>query len=221
MKPVVVILVLCVCVRICYAENIPSSANRTQRTTPLSVSGNDRAHKKSPDGRYAVFIRKSQNQAYLTVGDETEYPGDAILADQIWLFDTSAGKERLLVADKIPGKGDITQGLQQGIAFIDDDSLCFSPDGANLYFISSAWVVSGALHAVNLRTGRERFVAAANTVEVVPSGEYAGHLIVQQHRYFMGNGSYDWYWLIDPQGREIGPVGETLEQVAVFKSTYR
>jgi len=117
----------------------------------------------------------------------------------------------------MPEKGDVTKELQRTIAHIDDDSLCFSPDGTDLYFISSAWVVSGALHVVNVRTGRERFVDAANSVEVVRSGEYAGHLIVNQHRYFLGTGSFDWYWLLDPKGREVGPVGECEDQVKTFK----
>jgi hypothetical protein len=35
--------------------------------------------------------------------------------------------------------------------------------------------------------------------------------MVQQHHYFVGGGSYDWYWLITPDGREVGPLGEALE----------
>ena len=53
--------------------------------------------------------------------------------------------------------------------------------------------------------------------EVVQSGGHAGCLIVRKHKYFLGCGSYDWYWLIDPQGREIGPIGEEDGQVCLFK----
>lgn len=192
--------------------------NATKKVVQLTSSGKDRAPTASPDGRHVAFIRKSKNHAYLSVGGEEDYRGDEILADQIWVLDTRNGKERLLVEDRMPsGKGDITKGLQRTIAHIDDDSLCFSPDGAELYFISSAWVVSGALHVVNIRTGREHFLDAANSVEVVQSGKYAGHLMVNQHRYFLGIGSFDWYWLMAPRGREIGPVGESYDQVETFK----
>jgi hypothetical protein len=35
------------------------------------------------------------------------------------------------------------------------------------------------------------------------------NLVVQQHRYFVVAGSYDWYWLYDRTGKkEKGPVGE-------------
>ena len=191
--------------------------NTAKKVVQLTSSGKDRAPTVSPDGRCIAFIRKSKNQSYLSVGGEEDYKGDEILADQIWAVDLSTGKERLLVSDRMPGKGDVTKELERTIAHIDDDSLCFSPDGSDLYFISSAWVTSGALHVVNLRAGKEHFIAAANSVEVVQSGEYAGHLIVNQHRYFLGTGSFDWYWLLDSKGREIGPVGECQDQVKTFK----
>ena len=93
----------------------------------------------------------------------------------------------------------------------------FSPDGKTIYFVSSAWVTSGSVQAYNLAAKKLRFVMAGSDLEVVPSGEYAGNLLVQQHRYFLGGGSYDWYWLMKPDGKEIGVVGESTE---VFKDTY-
>jgi hypothetical protein len=194
--------------------------NTAGKVVHMTVSGKDRDPKLSPDGHHVAFIRKSKRHAILTIGAKSDYHGDEILADQIWVMDVNTGEQRLLVKDGIPVKGNVTKECERMIAFIDDDSLCFSPDGVSLYFIGSAWVTSGALHVVNLRTGRDRFIAAANSVEVVPSGKYAGDLIVQQHRYFLGCGSYDWFWLLNPKGREIGPVGESESQVATFKKTY-
>jgi len=194
--------------------------NTAGKVVHLAFSGKDRSPKLSPDGHHVAFIRKSKRHASLTIGAESDYHGDEILADQIWVKDIRTGKERLLVKDVIPVKGSVTKECERMIAFIDDDSLCFSPDGGSLYFIGSAWVTSGALHVVHLRTGRDRFIAAANSVEVVPSGKYAGALIVQQHRCFLGCGSYDWHWLITPKGRELGPVGESEKQVKTFKKLY-
>ena len=81
-----------------------------------------------------VFIRKSKHHAILTVGAESDYHGDEILADQIWVMDTNTGKQKLLVKDGVPIKGNVTKECERMIAFIDDDSLCFSPDGGSLYF---------------------------------------------------------------------------------------
>ncbi len=99
------------------------------------------------------------------------------------------------------------------VAHIDEESLKFSPDGKRLYFITSAWVTSGALHRVNVDGSGERFVAAANSLKVLGSGSYKGHLIISQHRYFLGGGSYDWYYVFTPQGKEVGPLGADLARV--------
>ena len=38
--------------------------------------------------------------------------------------------------------------------------------------------------------------------------EHRDVLAVQQHRYFVFGGSYDWYWLYDATGtQETGPIG--------------
>ena len=76
------------------------------------------------------------------------------------------------------------------------------------------------MHVVDVATGREHYVIPGNSLEVVPRGAYAGYLMVEQHRYFMGAGSYDWTWLFSPSGREIGPIGETDQAIAAFRETY-
>jgi hypothetical protein len=36
----------------------------------------------------------------------------------------------------------------------------------------------------------------------------------------MGGGSYDWWYLITPEGKEIGIVGPDIETVQEFLKTY-
>ena len=93
----------------------------------------------------------------------------------------------------------------------------FSTNGKLVYFLSEAWTTSGALHVVDTTNGEEHFVCPAAEFEVVQSGEYRDDLLVQQHRYFIGGGSYDWFWLLKPDGKEVGPVGEDTDN---FKATY-
>lgn len=187
------------------------------RRTQLTYYGKDRAPVLAPDGGSVAFLRKSTNRAALPADDGDEPSGEGALADQVWLLDLRTGAPRRLVADRASDDsgGD---GCQGQIAHIGERSLCFSPDGTLLYFITSAWVVSGALHCVDLKSGREHFVVDANSVEVVASGEFRGHLIVQQHRYFLAGGSYDWFWLFTPGGEEVGPVGDSRELVEAFKA---
>lgn len=60
-------------------------------------------------------------------------------------------------------------------------------------------------------------MCAGNELEVVPGGEFAGCLLATQHRYFLGGGSYDWYYLLRPNGKEVGVVGDDTE---IFHATY-
>ncbi len=90
-------------------------------------------------------------------------------------------------------------------------SPAWSPDGRTLYFAGAAYATSGAIHAYDFGTKRVRFFLPGNDPQVVPTGEYKGDLLVMQHRYVLGGGSYDWYWLFTPAGKEVGPVGETTD----------
>jgi len=93
----------------------------------------------------------------------------------------------------------------------------FSPDGRRLYFVSSAWATSGAVHVIDLATRKERFFTDGSSLEIVPNGEYRGCLLIQKHKYFIGGGADDGFWLVKPDGKEVGPVGEDTEN---FRSTF-
>jgi len=70
-------------------------------------------------------------------------------------------------------------------------------------------VTSKAVHAVDVASGKEWYVAPGNTLEVIPRGQFAGCLLVAQHRYRQDqSGSYDWIWILAPDGREVGRVAD-------------
>lgn len=169
---------------------------------PLPGFSKVKAAALSPDGTRIAFIKGTTGKPISTGA------GDAP-ADQIWLVSAGGGRPTLLVSPKdAPDVKNIVAGLT---------APCFSPDGQTVYFLSQAYAVSDAVHAVDLRTRAVRFVCPGNTVEVVPKGVFKGDLIVQQHRYFAGGGTFDWYWLIDPRGKDVNPVGDE-EQLRQFKS---
>jgi hypothetical protein len=93
----------------------------------------------------------------------------------------------------------------------------FSSDGRYLFFLSAAWATSGAVHVVDTKTRKEHFVCPGNDLEIIHTGKYRDCLLIQQHRYFLGAGSFDWYWLLRSNGQEIGPVGADPES---FKKLY-
>ena len=157
----------------------------------LTTGGRDRDPVLSPGGRRVAFVRR----------DTT--------VSELWIVDVGGGPARRLVAAR---PNDEPRANLTRFA-----SPRFSPDGRTIYFLTEAWVTSGAVHAVDVATGRVRYVCPGNSLRVVPRGEYAGHLMVEQHRYFVGGGSYDWVWLVTPAGRDVGPIGESTE---MFEEMY-
>ncbi len=100
-------------------------------------------------------------------------------------------------------------------------ALQFSPDGRRIYFLSAAWATSAAVHVLDLRTGKESYVGPGNSLEVIQTGRYAGDLIVCQHRYFLAGGSYDWLWLLTPDGHEVGAIADDGQTAAEREKAFR
>lgn len=172
----------------------------------LTTGGRDSQPSLSPDKRTVVFVRATPGRVFDTATGHEQ-------ATELWTVRTDGTGARMLLRGR--------DGRTPQTTLASFQAPQFSPDGRKIYFLSTAWVVSAAVHVVDVQTGRESYVCPGNSLEVVPRGRYAGHLIVAQHRYFVGGGSYDWFWLMTPQGREVGPVsddtGVWLEQ---FRETY-
>ena len=161
---------------------------------PLSCFSDDNLESvMSPDGRWIAFTKNSDfpvptNCFYALDKGEHGY--------EIWIKNTMTKKEWLLVKDYFSCH-DVSKMI------MDPTDLQFSPDSKTLYFETSAWVTSGAIHAVNVINGHERFVTDGGQYSVVMNGKYKVDLIVNQHRYHEGGGSYNWDWLFTPSGKQI------------------
>ena len=168
--------------------------NRSGQTKRLTTLGRDSQPSLSPDGKRIAFVRSTRGKTVQTSLSDTE-------ATELWLIDSDGKQPELLVSGK--EDGDPKKSLA------DFSSPQFSPDGRKIYFMSVGWVTSGAVHVVDVQSRRESFVSPGNTLEVIQRGKYRGYLIVQEHKYFFGAkvGSYDHYWLLTPNGREIRHIG--------------
>ncbi len=149
----------------------------------------------SPNGRWLAFIKKSN---YILQSDCLYFSSRGSRGNEIWMYDLKKMQERLLVANHL-SCNDMSQVI------LDPSHLLFSPDNKTIYFETSAWVTSGAIHAVDVDGKNLRFVTDGNEYRVVMHGLYKGDLIVNQHRYSdsPGEGSYDWDWLFTPRGKQI------------------
>lgn len=169
----------------------------------LTSTGRDSAPDLAPDGRRVVFVRATPGQMANTATGEEE-------ATELWVVNTDGGNLTRLV------RGVGGPKPQDGLAGMETPQ--FSPDGKRVFFLSLAWVTSGAVHVVELATRQVRYVCPGNELKVVRAGQYRAHLLVQQHRYFLGGGSYDWWWLLTADGKkEVGVVGEDTEN---FRAAY-
>lgn len=97
-----------------------------------------------------------------------------------------------------------------------------------IYFMTSAWATSNAIHKVSweqvinvlknipVTIDDIVFVTSGNSLYVIQNGKYAGFIVVNQHKYKNGGGSYDTYVLVSPDGKAIKEIGEYKEIVNDF-----
>lgn len=182
-----------------YAQQISvENGNVILAGKTLTTSGHDSGPVFSPDGKWIVFIRRVSGKKLSTGAGEAD-------STELWQIRADGKEPTALVRSRVSDK---METLLAGFS-----KPQFSSNGKLVYFLSEAWTTSGALHVVDTTNSKEHFVCPALEFEVVPSGEYRDDLLVQQHRYFIGGGSYDWFWLLKPDGKEIGPVGEDTENL--------
>ncbi|MEQ5839474.1 hypothetical protein N0A02_08515 [Paraburkholderia acidicola] len=177
----------------------------TGSARPLTTGGLDSDPVRSPDHLSIVFVRRTPHRMVDTASG-------AQSADEIWVMHIDGTAQRRLV------EGAGAEDPKRVLAALSSPS--FSPDGQTVYFMSAAWVTSSSIHSVELSSGKERFVTDGNSLEVIPAGKYRGDLIVNKHKYWLASGSYDWYWLVSPAGKEIAPIGPDDESVEEFRSLF-
>lgn len=174
--------------------------NDGKRHVALTHGGHDSDPVLTPDGKRVVFDRSgAADKAMLSCDME----GKPVAALSLWIVGTDGKGERKLLSGRGADKPE-----QALCAF---NSKQFSTNGARLYFDSPAWATSSAVHVLDMGSGKEKFFLAGSLVRVLANckdARYRDALIVNQHRYYVFAGSYDWTWLFTPQGKEVGPVGD-------------
>lgn len=84
-----------------------------------------------------------------------------------------------------------------------------------LYALVPGWVTSDALIRFENDGPSAKLLVGANSVYLIASGQYAGKLMVSQHRYYDDQpGSYDHYFIIDEDGKQLAEFGEELPDMS-------
>lgn len=143
----------------------------------------------SPDKHFVAYVQAASGAKISTGQDDVD-------PNQVWLLDTVTLKTtRLVVSRPSDDMKQVLGGLSHPV---------FSANGQQVFFLSSAWATSDAVHAVDLRTRTVRFVCDGSTLSVLRTGRYRGDLVVNKHKYRPNaGGAYDFDWLVSPSGREI------------------
>jgi dipeptidyl aminopeptidase/acylaminoacyl peptidase len=141
----------------------------------------------SPDGRTIAFVREDRKP------DSSDQGG----LTSLWIADVATGAARKLLA----GRPD--DDPKRDLAWFRDP--VFSLDGGFVYVEAQAWATSGAIHQIDVATGRERFVVDGWLYGVLRNGRYRGHLVVGQHKYHgaPNYGSYNPVSVFRPDGTKV------------------
>lgn len=171
----------------------------------LTNSGRDDDPVLTPDGKSVLYTRKGRRAA----GDDAPSCVSGEGADELRRVRLDGSRDELVLQGHA---GNEPQGQ-----LCDFGGKQFSSDGRRFYFLSPAWATSAAVHVLDVATGKARYVLAGNDLIVINTckGQHRDRLIVRQHRYLQFGGSFDWWWLFEPTGKEIGPVGEHESPEAV------
>jgi hypothetical protein len=181
----------------------------------LTKSGRDDDPVLSPDGKWVAFTRVGNPEF-----DEPQDCESGEKADELRRIRVDGSGEELLYR----GHEYTHHAKDPEYAYY---AICgfshkqFTLDGRYIFFLAPKWATSAALHRFDTLTKTPAFVTNANDVIVLSDckkAENRDSLVVQQHRYFLAGGSYDWYWLFDPTGKtEKGPVGYYESEQAARK----
>src|SRR3989338_29465 len=192
-KIIIIFALLSFAFMIGYANSSQNEIKKNKKIDQLTRGAKLTDLVESPDNQWIAFVKTSKKiipQSCAFSLTTTNY------ADEIWMINVNTMQKKLLVA----GNPDCDNPEK---TIIDPNDLQFSPDSKTLYFATSAWATSGAIHAIDSDGKNLRFITAGNEYHVVTHGKYRGDLIVNQHRYHDQGGSYDWDWLFTPQGKQI------------------
>jgi len=166
---------------------LSADGSRLQVTSSLTDSQPDLAL----DGTKVVFVRKTD------------------IGSEIWIAGVGSGAS--------PARPLLKPPLRiMGRTFSQFFNPKFSPDGETVFFLIPFAATTQAILRILISNPEPKLVAAALNFVVVLGGQYRGDLVAQIRKAKLAPGFYEWYWLLTPDGKEIGIVGQDEHDVARF-----
>lgn len=126
--------------------------------------------------------------------------------DRLWLYDVKQHINHLLISPNLN-----CTDPKAVIAMIDE--VDFSPDDNTIYFQTTAWKISGALHAIDINGTHLRYLQPSKDFFVILDGRFKGDLAIAQWNdlFPYDHYGYVWYFAFTPDGRtKIDAIGPDL-----------
>ena len=152
----------------------------------------------SSDGKLVVFYKN------IVVNNASK--------GELWMVNLENEKENLLAKDELSSSAEMAESSPD-IPSV--SQAVFSNDNKILYFIDEfAHVTSGNLYSINLIDKKMKLVCGSNYLDIFKSGKYKDYLITNQHRYYDGGGSYNDFYITDPNtGKDVKTIDSSLDKL--------
>ena len=85
----------------------------------------------------------------------------------------------------------------------------FSADASMVFFLYELSAVTHGLASVTVASRAVTAFGDATTLEVIRAGKYKGYLLCMRRTTPLSGFPKYWYWLLGPDGKEVGLVGDT------------
>ena len=108
-------------------------------------------------------------------------------------------------------------GDPSGLRFSHLFSPQLSPDNRYLYFQVNYATTSNAIYRFDVKTKEARFISTGGGYRVVPRGRCRGYLIASVRKATLSLRIFYWYWLLTPEGKEVGLIGPDDEDAEAFQ----
>jgi len=167
------------------ADGNISCLDTTGKTIPLTGKDDNSSQATlSPDGHTVAFIKVDSQPS-----DEFSHS-----LNSVWLGNCTTGASRRLLAPHASGNPKQT--------LTELNTPTFSLNGNFVYVITPAWTTADAIHQINIKTGKVRFIIEGDSFELIRHGGYAGYLVVKRHLE-MGTDNSPAYFVVNPNGEDI------------------
>jgi hypothetical protein len=175
-------------------------------TIQITSSGLDSDPSLSVKKNLVVFVRRTP---------ETKIGTGAGLLDtnELWVADTTPNGDAHRILEGHQEKLDSDKLSMAGFT-----SPKFSTDARKVYFLAQIAATSEHLFVLDLKSQEVRFICRAIGLEVLHSGENRGFLIVLKDIPRVMPGHVFRYWLLDPNGKDVGEIGDKESDVRAFKT---